>query len=93
MTEETRYVRVGVLKADLQAPGRSVEEALIEVDRELNVRRRCFPDWVNAGKLSMGDAKDRLERLARACQLLSELHALQADQGPTPPSTAPEAAV
>jgi hypothetical protein len=75
-TKNSSKLRLGVLEADLTAPGRTVEDALVEVDRELIVRRRCFPDWVKDGKLSMGDARDRIERLARACQLLALMHRL-----------------
>ena len=45
---------------------RSVEEAISEVSRELQVRRRCYARWVLDGKLSNIDARDRLERLEAA---------------------------
>jgi hypothetical protein len=51
----------------------SVEEAWSEVQRELKVRERCFPDWVTQGKLSWADARDRYGRLAAAAALLEKL--------------------
>jgi hypothetical protein len=80
MSEQSNKVQLGVITADLQAPSRTREDALLECDRELSVRVRCFPDWVKAGKLSMGDGRTRLESMARACQLLSVVHQLTDEQ-------------
>lgn len=52
---------------------RSIGEALDECSRELNVRRRCFPRWVKEGRVSETDAQDRLDRMASACDFLSEM--------------------
>jgi hypothetical protein len=41
--------------------------ALGELQRERLVRERCYPRWVEEGKVSRIDAKDRLTR-----QLLAE---------------------
>lgn len=49
---------------------RSIEEALSEVERELQVRLRCYDRWVKEGKLSGVDAKDRVERLQAAIAYL-----------------------
>lgn len=49
---------------------RSVEEALSELDREMQVRKRCFDKWVEDGRLSSVDAVDRLDRLATAIHIL-----------------------
>lgn len=59
------------------AEGRSIDEALSEVERELNVRMKCFDRWVSEGRLSYIDAKDRLERLMRALQILETLEMQQ----------------
>lgn len=59
--------------ADLAEHGREVNEALAECERELNIRIRMFPEWVQKHKLSAIDAKDRLERMAFACALLEAL--------------------
>lgn len=53
---------------------RSVQEALDELERELNVRSRCFPRWIEDGRVSRTDAQDRLDRLATAFKLLEQLH-------------------
>lgn len=52
---------------------RPLTEALDEVERELNVRSRCFPRWVQDGRVSRTDAKDRLDRLATALRSLELL--------------------
>jgi len=53
--------------------GRSLQEAIDEVQREFNVRERCFPKWVTEGRIAKSDATDRLERLAAALYFLSAL--------------------
>jgi hypothetical protein len=59
---------------------RSIEEALSEVDRELEVRKRIYDGWVTQGKLSRIDAMDRLERLSAAKIYLKKLF----DEQPKP---------
>jgi hypothetical protein len=49
---------------------RTAKEATDELERELNVRVRCFPKWIDEGRLSESDARDRLQRLWRALDLL-----------------------
>lgn len=51
---------------------RQSQEATDELQRELNVRARCFPRWVEDGRVSRTDAQDRLDRLA-SCLLLLEV--------------------
>ncbi len=46
-----------------------------EVIRELTVRERCFPKWVEEGRLSPSDASDRLDRLTWAATELA--HAVE----------------
>lgn len=66
-----------VLEANLRclcpSNRRSLQEAIDESQREFNVRERCFPKWVDEGRLTKSDARDRLERLAAACYFLSAL--------------------
>lgn len=50
---------------------RHIQEAVDEVERELNVRRRCFPRWVAEGRVSRTDAQDRIDRLATALEVLN----------------------
>ena len=49
---------------------RPAAEALDELQREYQVRARCFPRWVKEGRVSGTDAQDRLDRLASAIELL-----------------------
>lgn len=58
---------------------RTVDEALSEVERELNVRSRCFPGWIKDGRVNRIDAQDRLDRLASAFVVLSAVLELDAD--------------
>ncbi len=50
----------------------TVEEARSEVERELNVRKRCYDRWVTEGKLSAIEARDRMDRMAAALHYLDE---------------------
>jgi hypothetical protein len=50
-----------------------IEPALGEVQRELQVRERCYPRWTEEGKMSRIDAKDRMSRQILAEKLLSLL--------------------
>ena len=52
---------------------RELTEAADECERELNVRRRCFPRWVKDGRVSATDAQDRVDRLASAVEILRNL--------------------
>lgn len=55
---------------------RNQQEAVDEVNRELNVRCRCFPRWITEGRVSRTDAQDRLDRLASALVILEALDGL-----------------
>lgn len=48
----------------------SYEACVHEVEREIQVRARCYPRWVSEGKLSEFEAAERLERLKGALQLM-----------------------
>jgi hypothetical protein len=50
-----------------------VEAPLGEIQRERQVRERCYGRWVDEGKMSRIDAKDRMERIIQAEELLSLL--------------------
>lgn len=59
---------------DEAAPnGISLDAARAEVAREFNVRKRCFPRWVEDGRMTAFEAKERLERQAAACFFLERL--------------------
>jgi hypothetical protein len=49
----------------------SVQSALDECARELGVRERVYCDWVESGKLDGTAAADRIQRMCKACQVLS----------------------
>ena len=67
-------VGLGSVKANLEDTRRTAGEGLAEVERELGLRIRMYPEWITARKLSALDAKDRLERLARAAQILQMVY-------------------
>jgi hypothetical protein len=52
---------------------RKFNEALDELQRELQVRERCFHRWVAEKKLSATDARDRYERLESAIGYMKQL--------------------
>lgn len=49
---------------------RSIEEAISELQREMDTRKRIFDNWVQQGRCSWVDAHDRMERLMTALSLL-----------------------
>jgi hypothetical protein len=51
---------------------RSIEEAIAEIDRELKVRLRCYPNWIKDGRLNPVDAQDRLDRMSAALAFLKQ---------------------
>lgn len=51
---------------------RDIQQAMDEVHRELMVRKRCFPAWVEQGRVSATDAQDRVDRLASAFDYLQQ---------------------
>ena len=53
-----------------KAPTR--DEVVIELGRELAMRRNVFPRWVEAGKLSQRQADERIDRLQAALEFISE---------------------
>lgn len=51
----------------------TVEQAFNEACREVQVRERCYSKWIADGKITETDARDRMQRLCKACQLLGAL--------------------
>jgi hypothetical protein len=49
---------------------RSIEEAISELQREMDTRKRIFDNWVAGGRCSWVDAHDRMERHLSALKLL-----------------------
>ena len=54
---------------DVSKP-RTLDESLDELEREFNVRSRCFLRWIAEGRMSKTDAQDRLDRLYSAIEHL-----------------------
>jgi hypothetical protein len=52
-------------------------EALSELQREVNVRKRCYDRWVQEGRLTAIDARDRLDRLVAAIHFLEAPEMMQ----------------
>lgn len=63
-------------------PSRSLTEAVDEIFRELQVRKRCFPRWIDEGKISRTDAQDRIARQESALAYLERLR--DAESSPAP---------
>jgi hypothetical protein len=49
---------------------RSIEEAISEIQREMDVRKRLFDRWASEGRFSWTDGHDRLERHMTALKYL-----------------------
>jgi hypothetical protein len=67
LTKEQAEAKLSLLTQD------DIEGALGEVQRELQVRERCYPRWTEEGKMSRIDAKDRMSRQILAEELLTLL--------------------
>lgn len=50
------------------------EEARAEVSRELEIRRRLFPEWIAKGKIKQEEADKRIRNLQHAYNLLVKCH-------------------
>lgn len=51
---------------------RTRAEAVAEIEREMNVRFKCFDKWIADGRLAAVDAKDRAERMISAWHYLND---------------------
>lgn len=49
---------------------RSIHEAASELRRELGIRRRCYGRWIADGKLDEIEARDRMERMEAALDVV-----------------------
>lgn len=70
------------MKSALDAAGDvkvSPEEAWSEVERERQVRNRVYEKWVEEGKLSWADARDRYARIVSASAMLKAIIELSPD--------------
>ena len=57
--------------------GRSLEEAAAEIEREMTVRNKVGDRWVEEGRITKMDRKDRWERMEAALWFLGQLMAFQ----------------
>jgi hypothetical protein len=62
----------------------TLEEALAEVEREMNVRLKCFDRWITEGRIAKVDARDRLNRMHKAFTLLQTMFDLQSSDPNVP---------
>ena len=65
------------LWVDEEHAGRNLEEAISELEREAQVRKRCYDRWMGEGRISYIDAADRQERLLSAIAQLKKVLDLQ----------------
>jgi hypothetical protein len=63
---------------------RGLDEAICECQRELDVRKRCFATWVEQGRLSAVDARDRFDRLLAAIKFLKDYERVLGEPNLTP---------
>jgi hypothetical protein len=52
-------------------------EQIAEAQRELALRRKCYPAWIKSGKLAPGDAKYQLRVMEEIVRTLMRLDAEQ----------------
>ena len=50
----------------------TIEDAILELKRELNLRKRVYPKWIQEGKLSKKWANRQYLALQKALELLEE---------------------
>ena len=61
----------------MSAPGVTLERQVAEVRRELGMRRRKYPEWVAAGRMTRGQAEERLEAMEAVLATLEDLRKAQ----------------
>jgi hypothetical protein len=55
----------------------TLDEQMAEVQRELTLRKKCYPQWVKAGKLDPGEATHQMQCLVAVLKTLMRLDAEQ----------------
>ena len=55
----------------------SLAEQIAEAQRELALRRKCYPAWVKSGKLDAGDATYQIHVMEESVRTLMRLDAEQ----------------
>jgi hypothetical protein len=57
-------------------------DALAELRRELRMRQRLYPDWIEKGRIKRADATHRVAALELAIELLEPLVPARLEQTP-----------
>ena len=55
----------------------TLEEQIAEAQRELTLRKKCYPQWIKSGKLDAGEAKYQLLVQAEIVRTLMRIDAEQ----------------
>jgi hypothetical protein len=55
----------------------TLAEQIAEAQRELTLRRTCYPAWIKSGKLDSGDAYHQLQAMEAIVRTLLQLDAEQ----------------
>jgi hypothetical protein len=55
----------------------ALAEQIAEAQRELALRKQCYPQWVKSGKLEAGDAKYQILVMEQIMRTLVQLDAEQ----------------
>lgn len=55
----------------------TLDEQIAEAQRELALRRKCYPQWVKSGKLDAGDATYQIRVMEEIVRTLMRLDAEQ----------------
>jgi hypothetical protein len=55
----------------------TLDEQIVEAQRELALRKKCYPQWVKSGKLNAGDAKYQILCMEAIVKTLMQLDAAQ----------------
>ena len=52
-------------------------EQIAEAQRELTLRRQCYPQWIKSGRLDAGDAYHQLQAMEAIVRTLTRLEVEQ----------------
>ena len=55
----------------------TLAEQIAEAQRELALRRKCYPQWIKSGKLDAGNAKFQIQCMEAIVRTLMRLDAEQ----------------
>jgi hypothetical protein len=55
----------------------TLDEQIQEAQRELALRRKCYPAWIKSGKLDAGDAYHQLQCMEAIVRTLTRLEVEQ----------------